>query len=184
MSRVYVFLTDGFEEIEALTVVDLLRRAAIEVTMVSVTGSLEVKGSHQIRVLADTLFEEADFGDATLLVLPGGMPGTTGLANHEGLGDLLVDFNKRNKNIAAICAAPSVLGGKGILAGKRATCYPGFENKLTDSVVVYEDLVEDGNVITSRGLGTAIDFALSLIRRLKDKETAKKIADGIIYRHY
>ena len=135
MAKVYIFIADGFEEIEALTVVDLLRRAAIEISMISISGVIEVKGAHNISVLADALFEETDFNDADLLVLPGGMPGTTHLMEHEGLSNLLKEFHKKNKNLAAICAAPSVLGAKGILAGKRATCYPGFESKLTDSII-------------------------------------------------
>ena len=184
MAKVCIFLADGFEEIEALTVVDLLRRATIDISMVSITGRIEVKGAHRINVMADILFEEANFDDTELLVLPGGMPGTAHLMDHEGLDSLLKDFSMTKKNIAAICAAPSVLGSKGILAGKRATSYPGFEGKLTDSIVVNQDVVEDGNVTTSKGLGTAIDFSLSLIRRLIDKETAKRIADGIIYKHY
>lgn len=184
MAKVYIFLADGFEEIEALTVVDLLRRASIEISMVSVTGRLEVKGAHRITVLTDMLFEDADFSDAELLVLPGGMPGTASLMGHEGLDILLRDFYEKNKNIAAICAAPSVLGGKGFLAGRRATCYPGFESKLTESIITDQNVVEDGNIITSKGLGTAIDFSLSLINKLKDKDTAKRIADGIIYKYY
>ena len=184
MAKVYIFLADGFEEIEALTVVDLLRRAAIEISMVSITGRLEVKGAHRISVLSDILFENANIADADLLVLPGGMPGTVHLMDHEGLDNLLRDFHMRKKNIAAICAAPSVLGSKGILAGKKATSYPGFESKLTDSIVTNLDVVEDGNVITSRGLGTAIDFSLSLIDKLIDKNAARRIADGIIYKHY
>jgi 4-methyl-5(b-hydroxyethyl)-thiazole monophosphate biosynthesis len=184
MAKVYIFLANGFEEIEALTVVDLLRRASIDISMVSITGSLEVKGSHDIIVKADQLFEETDFNEADLLVLPGGMPGTAHLMEHQGLDKLLREFHSKNKNMAAICAAPSVLGTKGFLAGKRATCYPGFESKLTDSIIENQAVVEDGNVITSRGLGTAIDFSLSLINKLMDKETAKRIADGIIYKHY
>lgn len=184
MAKVYVFLADGFEEIEALTVVDLLRRAGIKIPMVSITGSLNVVGAHNIAVLADVLFEEVDFSDANLLVLPGGMPGTTHLMEHEGLDKLLNEFSKKKKNMAAICAAPSVLGNKGILKGKRATCYPGFESQLTDSTVVEQNVVEDGNVITSRGLGTAIDFSLSIIKKLIDEDTAKKIAGEIMYSYY
>lgn len=184
MAKVYIFLADGFEEIEALTVVDLLRRAAIDITMVSVTGKLEVKGTHQITVLADLLFEEANFNDADLLVLPGGIAGTAHLMEHEGLDSLLRDFNKMKKTIAAICAAPSVLGVKGFLAGKRATCYPGYESKLIDSIVTDQDVVEDGNIITSKGLGTAIDFALAIIKKLMGKDAAIRIADAIIYKHY
>lgn len=184
MSKAYIFLAEGFEEIEALTVVDFLRRAEIEISMVSVTGDKKVKGSHQITVLADILFEEASFEDADILIFPGGMPGTTNLMKHEGLDKLLREFHKKNKNIAAICAAPSVLGSKGLLAGKRATCYPGFESKLTGSITADQDVVVDGNIITSKGPGTAMDFSLALISKLVGKDTAKRIADGGIYRHF
>ena len=184
MSKACIFLAEGFEEIEALTVVDFLRRAEIEISMVSVTGDKKVKGSHQITVLADILFEEANFEDADILILPGGMPGTTNLTKHEGLDKILREFHKKNKNIAAICAAPSVLGSKGLLAGKRATCYPGFESKLTGSITADQDVVVDGNIITSKGPGTAMDFSLALISKLVGKDTAKRIADGGIYRHF
>ena len=184
MGKVYIFLADGFEEIEALTVVDLLRRAQIDIDMVSITGSLQVTGSHQISVMADVLFEDAKFDDADMLVLPGGMPGTKNLKNHEGLDKLLRKFHGENKNIAAICAAPTVLGNKGFLQGKRATCYPGCEDELTGSTVLYHDVVEDGNIITSRGLGTAIDFALAIIKKLADENTAREIAGKVVYRHY
>ena len=112
------------------------------------------------------------------------MPGTTNLTKHEGLDKILREFHKKNKNIAAICAAPSVLGSKGLLAGKRATCYPGFESKLTDSIVIDKDVVIDDNIITSKGPGTAMDFSLALISKLVGKDTAKRIADGGIYRHF
>ncbi len=184
MTKTYIFLADGFEEIEALTVVDLLRRAGIGISMVSITGSLNVTGSHNISVAADVLFEEADFDDADMLILPGGMPGTAHLMNHEGLDRLLKKFNKDKKRIAAICAAPSVLGGKGLLSGIKATCYPGFESKLTDGIAVDQDVVEDGHIITSRGMGTAIDFSLSIIRNLMDEDREKNIAGQIMYKHY
>jgi len=165
MGKVYIFLAEGFEEIEALTVVDLLRRAQIEINMVSITGSLQVTGSHQISVMADVLFEDAKFDDADMLVLPGGLPGTINLMKHEGLDKLLRKFHSESKNMAAICAAPTILGNKGLLEGKKATCYPGCENELTGSTVLYDDVVIDGNIITSRGLGTAIDFALAIIKK-------------------
>ena len=184
MAKVYIFLADGFEEIEALTVVDLLRRAGIEIHMIAVLGDLLVTGAHQIRVTADALFDDVDFSDADLLVLPGGMPGTTRLMEHKGLDWLLREFHSKDKTIAAICAAPSVLGNKGILEGKSTTCYPGFEDKLIGSTIVNEDVVEDGNIITSRGLGTAIDFSLSIIRRLSNNDRAKTIGAQIIYKHY
>ena len=184
MAKVYLFLADGFEEIEALAVVDLLRRARIDINMVSVTGNLQVTGSHKIGVMADTLFEDTKFEDADMLVLPGGMPGTINLMNHEGLDKLLRKFHSENKLIAAICAAPTVLASKGFLEGKNATCYPGCESEMAGSNVLEQDVVEDGNIITSRGLGTAIDFALAIIRKLTDENLAKDIANRGVYRHY
>lgn len=184
MAKVYIFLADGFEEVEALTVVDLLRRAGIETPMISISNSLQVTGAHQIIVTADALFEETNFEDADLLVLPGGLIGTNNLMEHEGLDKLLIEFHEKKKNMAAICAAPSILGSKGLLAGKQATCYPGFEGRLIESTVVNKDVVEDDNVITSKGLGTSIDFSLAIIKKLMDKDISKKIAGDIMYRHY
>ncbi len=184
MAKVYLFLAEGFEEIEGLTVVDLLRRAEIDITTVSITGKLTVTGSHHISTIADVLFEDVDFAQGDMLVLPGGMPGTLNLLEHPGLDAILRDFAAKEKKLAAICAAPRVLGIKGLLQGKKATCYPGNETYLQGAE--YQDLavVEDGNVITSKGMGTAIDFSLTLIRLLKDSQEAEKIAKSIQYRHY
>lgn len=184
MSGVYVFLADGFEEIEGLTVVDLLRRAGIEVKTVSVMENIRVTGSHKIEVTADSLFAENDYADAKMLVLPGGMPGTKNLQNHKGLTELLQKHNAEGKKLAAICAAPSVLGQLGMLKGIRATCYPGFEDMLIGAETGTEKVAVDKNFTTSRGLGTAIEFSLEIIRQLKDKETAKKIEDSIMYDNY
>lgn len=181
MEKVYVFLADGFEEIEGLTVVDILRRAGICVETVSVMGRREITGSHQILLMADRIFEETDFEDAVMLVLPGGMPGTNYLAAHEGLAELLKNAQKKGIKTAAICAAPSVLGGLGLLQGKHAVCYPGFEEQLEGAFVGKEPVAVDGTVTTSRGMGTAIPFALSLTAQLKDEETAEKLAKGILY---
>ncbi|BCJ96488.1 thiazole biosynthesis protein ThiJ [Anaerocolumna cellulosilytica] len=178
---VYLFMADGFEEIEGLTVVDLLRRADISIKTVSITGSLTITGAHAIKVEADTLFENEDFKDASLLVLPGGMPGTKHLLEHTGLVSLLKTFNEQEKKLAAICAAPSVLGINGILNGKKATCYPGFEDKLLGAVTTGNKVEVASNVTTSRGLGTAIDFSLEIISQLKDKKTADAIAAAILY---
>lgn len=183
MKKAYVFLADGFEEIEGLTVVDLLRRAGAEVLMVSVGEGLTVRGSHDIELKADVLFEEAEYGDADILVLPGGMPGTLNLRNHEKLCALLKEFAAKDKKIAAICAAPMILGELGILKGKRATCYPGFEEKLFGAEVCTERVVRDGNLTTSRGLGTAISFALELISQLYGEEKAEEIKKSVIYGH-
>lgn len=181
MSKVYVFLADGFEEIEGLTVVDLLRRAKIETEMVSIMESKQVKGSHGIEVTADSLFGENDYTDAKVLVLPGGMPGTLNLGAHEGLCALLKKHYEEEKMLAAICAAPSVFGQLGFLEGRIATCYPGFESKLNGAIVCATKVAVDGNVITAKGMGVAIDFALKLIELLADKETAAGISEGIIY---
>lgn len=181
MAKVYIFLADGFEEIEGLTVVDLLRRAKIDITMVSVSGNKVVTGSHEIPVIADTTFEEVNFDDADLLVLPGGMPGTMNLLEHEGLDKLLKEFHGKGKPLAAICAAPRVLGSKGLLIGKKVTCYPGNEDALIGARVLGTAVVEDGNITTSKGMGTAIDFSLSIIKSIKGKEEADRIAQAIQY---
>jgi 4-methyl-5(b-hydroxyethyl)-thiazole monophosphate biosynthesis len=184
MEKVYIFLADGYEEIEALTVVDLLRRANIDIQMISITGNLQVTGSHHITTTADQLFEEVNYEEADLLVLPGGMPGTMNLLEHEGLDLLLREFHGKGKALAAICAAPRVLGSKGILQGKMATCYPGNEKELLGAQIMSATVVIDGNITTSRGLGTAIDFSLSIIKSLKGEEEALDIAKVIQYEHY
>ena len=182
MSRAMVFLADGFEEIEGLTVVDLLRRAGIETQMVSVMGYLDITGSHGIRVQADVLFEEMDDAATELYVLPGGMPGTKRLAAHEALGKLLRNAADSGKKVAAICAAPSVLGGLGILKGRRAACYPGFEDQLVGAEVSMEQVVVAGNVTTSRGMGTAIPFGLALVAQLAGQTAADELAKKIVFK--
>lgn len=178
MKKVNVYLAEGFEEVEALTVVDYLRRAEINVDMVSVTGELMVKGAHEIVVKADSLFDENTYAD--MVVLPGGMPGTLYLKEHEGLRKLLLKYNAENKNIAAICAAPTVLGSNGILKDKKAVCYPGMEDGLNCIEVPEEKVVTDGNITTSKGPGTAVIFALRLISILRGKEVENKIRKSII----
>ena len=180
----YVYLQQmDFEEIEELTVVDLLRRAGAEVFMVSVGEGLTIKGAHNIELKADVLFDEICYDDADILVLPGGMPGTLNLRNHEKLCALLKEFAAKDKKIAAICAAPMILGELGLLKGKKATCYPGFEDKLIEAEVCTDRVVRDGNITTSRGLGTAIPFALELISQLYGKEKAEEIKKSVIYGH-
>lgn len=182
MKKIGVFLAEGFEEIEGLTVVDILRRAGIEVVTISIMGTKEIYGSHKIGVLADALYEEVDFAGLDGVVLPGGMPGTTNLGAHLGVNETIKAFAQEGKLVAAICAAPSVLGQAGILQGKQAACYPGFEEKLTGAEVIYEEVAEAGNVITSRGMGTAIPFALRLTAYLLDEQKAKELAGSIIYK--
>lgn len=181
MANVCVFTADGFEEIEGLTVVDLLRRAGAEVQMVSISDGLAVKGSHGIELKADCFFDDVDYDTVDMLVLPGGMPGTRYLGEHQGLCGLLKNFVSEEKKVAAICAAPSVLGKLGILEGKQAVCYPGFEEQLTGAEVEYQEVAVQDNIITSRGLGTAIPFALELIAQLYDEEKAEEIRKSIIF---
>lgn len=182
MSKVLIFLADGHEEIEALTVVDLLRRAGIDIETVSITGKKEVTGSHRITTIADTLFEDANFDMADMLVLPGGMPGTKNLEAFVPLMEKIDSFAEAEKNISAICAAPTVFGRRGLLKGRKACCYPGMEGDLLGADVSMEEVSVDGNIITSRGLGTAIPFALAIIEKLSNKENADKIANAIVYR--
>lgn len=182
MKKIGIFLADGFEEIEGLTVVDILRRAGMEAEMVSVMGRKEICGSHKIAVQADVLYEEADFAGMDGVVLPGGMPGTLNLGAHAGVNETVKSFAKEGKLVAAVCAAPSVLGQAGLLQGKRAACYPGYEDKLTGAEVIYDEVAEDGNIITSRGMGTAIAFALRITAYLAGEEKAKELAGKIIYR--
>lgn len=182
MANVGVFLADGFEEVEALTIVDLLRRAAINVEMISVSGSLKVKGAHDITVNADSIFREGAYADCDMMFLPGGMPGTKNLAENVELANEIRRFVKSKKYLAAICAAPSVYGGLGILEGKNATCYPGYENKLIGAKIVEETVVKDDIFITSRGAGTAIDMALEIINIFEGKGKADEISKGILYK--
>ena len=180
--KVYIFIADGFEEIEGLTVVDILRRAGVDIQMVSIMGTRQITGSHGIRLETDLVFEDADLKNAVAYVIPGGMPGTGYLGAHKGLCALLCEAKKKGTLIGAICAAPSVLGDLGLLQGEKAACYPGFEDRLTGAQVLHEEVVESGQVITSRGMGTAIPFALALTARLKGEQAAAQLGAAIIYR--
>lgn len=178
---VKVFLADGFEEIEALTAVDLLRRAEIETNMVSVNGNREVTGSHGIRVAVDELLDELDFDQVKMIVLPGGMPGTKNLEASDKLMSRLDQFNREERYIAAICAAPSILGHRGMLKGRKACSYPTFESHLEGAAVLKEPAVCDGHIITGRGMGCSIEFALCIVRELKGSEAGNRLAESIIY---
>ncbi len=180
--KVYMHLAEGFEEIEALTVVDVLRRAEIDIETVSVTDSKEVKGAHHIKVCADTLFEGADYDECGMIVLPGGMPGTVNLERHKELCKHIKKFNDEGKWIAAICAAPKVLGNLGILSEKPATCYPGFEGELKGAIIKDEPVVQAGRIITSKGPGTAMAFSLKIVEVLKERKTADKISEEMMVR--
>ncbi len=182
MKKIGIFMADGCEEIEGLTVVDIVRRAKMEIVMISITGKREVTSSHQVTFLTDALAAEADYDTLDGIVLPGGMPGTLNLQADETVNKVIRQFAAEGRLVCAICAAPSVLGAAGILEGKCATCHPGFEEKLTGARVEEKEVVVDGNVITSRGMGTAIPFALEIVRYFADDETVEQVRKGLVYR--
>lgn len=181
MSKVCVFFGTGYEEIEALTVVDLLRRAAVETDMVSVMEQKTVTGAHGIPVVMDRMLSEVDFSEVDMIVLPGGMPGTRNLEACEPLMNQVDAFVAEGKAVSAICAAPSILGHRGHLQGKRAIAYPGFEEELTGAEIVHEPAVVDGAMITGRGMGCAIEFGLAIVEYLKGKEVRDALSDKIVY---
>lgn len=181
MNTSFLFLAKGFEEIEALSVVDIMRRAEIPVTTVSITNSKEVTGAHGITVTADTTYDEVDFKAAKWLILPGGMPGATNLAAHTSLCNLLKEHNAKGGNVAAICASPAVvLAPLGILDGKEATCYPGFEKALQKSKHTGKPVEADGNIITANGPASATLFALAIVAHTLGDKKSLDIAEGLL----
>jgi 4-methyl-5(b-hydroxyethyl)-thiazole monophosphate biosynthesis len=181
---VYLFLAEGFETIEALTVVDMLRRAKIDITTVSITDSLDVKSSQGVPVKADEILSNVKDKEAEFLVLPGGMPGTTNLRANATLMDMVTKQNDAGKYVAAICAAPAVIFCElGITKGMNSTCYPSYNDKLEEEGVNLIKLpaVVDSNVITGMGMGTAIEFSYEIIKELRNKELADQILDSICF---
>ncbi len=156
-----------------------MRRAEVSVTTVSVSKEKGVKGAHNVPVVADNLFDEVDFASYDMLVLPGGMPGAKNLQEHEGVIKQIEAFEK-NKQVGAICAAPMILGGMGLLKGKRATCYPGFEAELIEAKITDEPVTVDGNITTGKGPAFAIQFALQLVETLAGKATRNEVSDGLL----
>ena len=180
--QVMIMLAEGFEEVEAITITDLLRRAEIPAKTVSVTGDRLVKGAHGIPVGADLLFDEVDFDLVRMILLPGGMPGTTNLLAYDPLTKILKRFAEEERPLGAICAAPMVLAAHGILSGKNATIYEGMESELMDAVPTEGEVVRDGNLFTSKGPGTAMEFALQLIGFLCGEEKREEVKAGLLYR--
>ena len=181
MSKVGVFFGTGYEEIEGLTTVDLLRRVGVETETVSVMEERTVTGSHGIPVVMDKMIEEVNFEELDMIVLPGGTPGTRKLEACELLMEQVDKFVAEGKAVCAICAAPSILGHRGHLQGKKAIAFPGFEDQLTGAELVYEPAVRDGNIITGRGMGGSIDFALKIVAYMTDEETASALGEKIVY---
>lgn len=178
---IYAFFANGFEESEAIVPIDILRRAGLDVKLVSVTDDLMVTGSHGMTLKTEVFFDDVDFKDAELLFLPGGMPGTKNLDAHAGLCELLQDSAEKGVFLAAICAAPSVFGGLGLLNGETATCYPGFEDKLIGAKVTKNPVEVSHNFITGKGAGAAMKFALKLVEVLKGEKIATELSAAIVY---
>lgn len=181
MKESFVFLADGFEEIEAISVIDVLRRADIPVRTVSVSNSLQVSGAHGISIKADCLFDATLFNHYNWLILPGGLPGADNLYNYAPLQGLLKKAAEEDGKIAAICAAPAVvLGQLGILEGKKATCYPGFESKCEGAEMIDTGVVACGNLITAQGPAFATSWGLSIVKHELGEAEATKVANGML----
>jgi len=180
MKNITVHLAEGFEEIEAITIIDVLRRAKLNAHIVSMTNQLTVTGSHNLPVTADLLFDDVDFENIDLIILPGGMPGTKNLDAHTKLKRVILDFHQQNKPIGAICAAPLVLGHLNILKGKTAVCYPGYEGDLYGANVIMQPVAVDGNIITGRGVGAALKFSLKIVELFASKDKADQLGKAML----
>lgn len=180
--KFYVFLANGFETVEALGAVDILRRGKVDVCTVSINDTKEVISSHNIPVTADILFDESDYSDGVGLLIPGGLKGVENLEAHAGLAKVIDEYAAADKYVTSICAGPSILGHHGLLKGKRATCYPGFEKDLEGAVCNGAAYEADGKFITGKGMGKTIDFALAILEALTDEETAKHVAETTMFR--
>lgn len=178
---VYIFMAQGFEAIEFTTPLDMLIRAGIPVRTISVTCELLVKSSQNIPIMADALFEDVDFADADMLILPGGQPGATNLANHKGVELLLRQFMDADKPVAAICAAPMVLGGHGLIDGRKVTTYPGCEPGLGKALCTGALVEQDANLITGKGPAAAVEFANAIIRLLRSEELQKEVCSKMMF---
>ncbi|MCI5959677.1 MAG: DJ-1/PfpI family protein [Lachnospiraceae bacterium] len=181
MAKLGIFLATGFEECEALNVVDVCRRAGLSIDTISITDDKTVVSSHQVPVVADLTLREVDFDALDMIILPGGMPGTKNLEACEPLMQQLDRFYEEKKCISAICAAPSIFGHRGYLKGREAISYPGFESHLEGAKIVKEPVVVSDFITTSRGLGTALDFGFAIVARYCGEEKAKEIAEAIVY---
>lgn len=183
MAKIYQFMANGFEDVEALAPVDILRRGGQEVVTVSVTGSEFVTSAHGVTLKTDAVFEDVDLSDADLLMLPGGMPGSTNLNEHEGLRNAIVKQYEAGRRIAAICAAPMVFGSLGLLDGKRATCYPGCEETMTGATYTKELVTIDGNIITGEGPAAAFPYGYAILEIFGGKTVADQLREGMMFNH-
>lgn len=182
MKKVYLFLADGFQETEAIASVTICRRTEeIDIKTVSITGYYMVESASGVTVRADKLMEECDFGDADMLVMPGGMPGSANLRDCKPLQDVIMNHYKAGKALAAICAAPIVYGNLGILRGMNATCYPGFESQLTGAIATGKTVEVDGQFITGHGPGASLDFGYAIVEYLLGKETVRQVKESMVW---
>lgn len=181
MKTIYLFLAEGFEEIEAITPMDVLKRAGLELQVVSISpDDFLVRGAHGIMVVADLLFEQVNEANAEMLILPGGMPGAANLDAHEGLSKLIMNFAEAGKPLSAICAAPLVFGKRGLLKGKKATCYPGFEGYLEGADYTGALVQIDGNIITGKGPGAALEFAFAIVEKYCGAAKVEELKQGMM----
>lgn len=176
---IYMFIAEGFEEIEALCPLDIMRRAGLEVTTVGV-GSDRICGAHGITVETDMIHSDFRADDIEMIFLPGGMPGTLNLADCDTVIDAVRAAVDYDSYVAAICAAPSILGDMGLLRDKRAVCYPGFEDRLTGAVIPDEKVVLDGNILTAKGMGAAVEMGLKIVEIFRGKDAAQELRHAII----
>ncbi len=179
MAKIVILLADGFEELEAVAIIDVLRRAEIEIVSAGLKEG-PVSSAHNVKVIPDTMIDKISSDDFDMLVLPGGIPGSDNLNADERVINLIKDFNAKGKMTGAICAAPYVLANAGILDGKRATSYPSFSDRLGSAVYVEKTVVKDGNIMTSRGPGTALCFGLAIVEKFAGKEKAAQIRDAML----
>ena len=183
MAKVYQFIANGTEEIEALTVVDVLRRGGIDIETVSINETEEVNMSHGVRMICDTTIAKADLSDADMLLLPGGLPCSTNLNECEAVRKAITAQYNAGKKIGAICAAPLVLGGLGILKGKRATCYPGVETQMTGAEYTHEVYTIDGNIITGEGPAATLPYSYAILAMLGKEQEAEALKEGMMFNH-
>lgn len=179
--EVLMFIAHGFEDTEAISTLDLLRRAGINTKTVSITDSYSVISAHELEIKTDYVFKDINKDNCSMIILPGGLPGATNLLNYEPLIKFIKKFNEQGLPISAICAAPMILGSNGILKGKKATCYPGFEQYLEGATIMNERVIKDGNIITANGIGSVFQFSQMIMEQFVGKEATTSVLKKAMY---